>query len=137
MILEFLIAEFGEAQNTKLLIVASCCRSDSCCRKSLEFYSELHRFESRSSTICPQICPSSGSLNIRKRRFGIWNCFHPQIRGGDTYSVWSLRKSCRSKARTVFPAPTLESWVRIPLRHGCLCVCANFELNLLVKLNEK
>jgi hypothetical protein len=38
------------------------------------------------------------------------------------------------------PAPTLGSWGRIPLRHGCLCVfcvCANFELNLLVNHNEK
>jgi hypothetical protein len=34
-------------------------------------------------------------------------------------------------------APTLRSWVRIPLRHGCLCVfCVHYiesELKLLVK----
>jgi hypothetical protein len=32
------------------------------------------------------------------------------------------------------PAPTLGSWVRIPLRHGCLCrYYIEFELKLLIK----
>jgi hypothetical protein len=31
------------------------------------------------------------------------------------------------KGRLFSPAPTLRSWVRIPLRHGCLCVfCVRF-----------
>jgi hypothetical protein len=39
-------------------------------------------------------CPSSGILNIRKkRRFEKWICLCPQVRGGETYSVGSLRKS--------------------------------------------
>jgi hypothetical protein len=38
----------------------------------------------------------------------------------------------RSKARTVFASPTLRSWVRIPLRHGCLCsVCVFLFLHSL------
>jgi hypothetical protein len=32
-----------------------------------------------------------------------------------------------NKERLSSPAPTLRSWVRIPLRHGCLCVfCVRF-----------
>jgi hypothetical protein len=33
------------------------------------------------------------SINQKTRRFGNWICFRPQVRGNDTYSVGSLRKS--------------------------------------------
>jgi hypothetical protein len=39
------------------------------------------------------LCPSSGIIETRKQRFGKWICFRPQVRGKDTYSVGSLRKS--------------------------------------------
>jgi hypothetical protein len=39
------------------------------------------------------LCPSSGILVTRKHRFGKWICFRPQVSGGDTYSVRSVRKS--------------------------------------------
>jgi hypothetical protein len=33
------------------------------------------------------------SRSQKKQRFGNWICFRPQVRGEDTYSVGSLRKS--------------------------------------------
>jgi hypothetical protein len=39
------------------------------------------------------LCLSSGILENRKQRFGNCNCFRPQVRVEDTYSVGSLRRS--------------------------------------------
>jgi hypothetical protein len=33
------------------------------------------------------LCPSSGILETRKQHFGNWNCFCPQVKGEDTYSI--------------------------------------------------
>jgi hypothetical protein len=38
------------------------------------------------------LCPLSGIINTRRHCFENWICFHSQVRGGDTYSVGSLRK---------------------------------------------